>query len=147
MKVLDDLWSCVGSTFVSRRILQFYILKIQSHLFTKFQLKIVPFLITYSRAINRWFAWFIVNIHLKFLYMMLFFFHIGYCKCNSRSILFAHFLINRSSPCSSVYEDGRFCETFHSNDDGWRDCESCGKVRYLIWKMWFIDIRKYSIWL
>ncbi|KAJ8534477.1 hypothetical protein K7X08_016205 [Anisodus acutangulus] len=29
---------------------------------------------------------------------------------------------------SSVYEYGRFCETFHSNDDGWRDCESCGKL-------------------
>ncbi|PIN23858.1 hypothetical protein CDL12_03417 [Handroanthus impetiginosus] len=28
----------------------------------------------------------------------------------------------------SVYEEGRFCETFHSNDDGWRDCESCGKL-------------------
>ncbi|KAK2984716.1 hypothetical protein RJ640_004541 [Escallonia rubra] len=28
---------------------------------------------------------------------------------------------------SSVFEEGRFCETFHSNDDGWRDCESCGK--------------------
>ncbi|KAL0320707.1 UNVERIFIED_CONTAM: B3 domain-containing protein [Sesamum radiatum] len=31
--------------------------------------------------------------------------------------------------CASVYEQGRFCETFHSNDDGWRDCESCGKAR------------------
>ncbi|KAK1435679.1 hypothetical protein QVD17_01445 [Tagetes erecta] len=30
--------------------------------------------------------------------------------------------------CACVYEDGRFCETFHSNDDGWRDCESCGKL-------------------
>ncbi|XP_060200428.1 B3 domain-containing protein Os07g0563300-like isoform X3 [Lycium barbarum] len=30
--------------------------------------------------------------------------------------------------CASVYEYGRFCETFHSNDDGWRDCESCGKL-------------------
>ncbi|KAK4420684.1 B3 domain-containing transcription factor VAL3 [Sesamum alatum] len=30
--------------------------------------------------------------------------------------------------CASVYEEGRFCETFHSNDDGWRDCESCGKL-------------------
>lgn len=29
---------------------------------------------------------------------------------------------------SSVYEYGRFCETFHASDDGWRDCESCGKV-------------------
>ncbi|KAK3010946.1 hypothetical protein RJ639_011842, partial [Escallonia herrerae] len=31
--------------------------------------------------------------------------------------------------CASVFEEGRFCETFHSNDDGWRDCESCGKAR------------------
>ncbi|XP_076905504.1 B3 domain-containing transcription repressor VAL2-like [Bidens hawaiensis] len=30
--------------------------------------------------------------------------------------------------CACVYEDGRFCETFHSNDDGWRDCASCGKL-------------------
>ncbi|KAK6132838.1 hypothetical protein DH2020_033437 [Rehmannia glutinosa] len=30
--------------------------------------------------------------------------------------------------CASVYEEGRFCETFHSDDDGWRDCESCGKL-------------------
>ncbi|KAH6775687.1 hypothetical protein C2S52_013248 [Perilla frutescens var. hirtella] len=30
--------------------------------------------------------------------------------------------------CASAYDDGRFCETFHSNDDGWRDCESCGKL-------------------
>ncbi|PIN06450.1 hypothetical protein CDL12_20998 [Handroanthus impetiginosus] len=29
---------------------------------------------------------------------------------------------------ASVYEEGRFCETFHSNDDGWRDCESYGKL-------------------
>ncbi|XP_058211005.1 B3 domain-containing protein Os07g0563300-like isoform X1 [Rhododendron vialii] len=29
--------------------------------------------------------------------------------------------------CASLYEEGRFCETFHSNDEGWRDCESCGK--------------------
>ncbi|KAF3657981.1 putative B3 domain-containing protein-like isoform X2 [Capsicum annuum] len=30
--------------------------------------------------------------------------------------------------CASVYEYGRFCETFHASDDGWRDCESCGKL-------------------
>ncbi|XP_057797259.1 B3 domain-containing transcription repressor VAL1-like isoform X3 [Salvia miltiorrhiza] len=30
--------------------------------------------------------------------------------------------------CASAYDDGRFCETFHSNDDGWRDCGSCGKL-------------------
>ncbi|KAL3636845.1 hypothetical protein CASFOL_019144 [Castilleja foliolosa] len=30
--------------------------------------------------------------------------------------------------CSSVYEEGRFCETFHLNHEGWRDCESCGKL-------------------
>nr|QNI23772.1 AP2/ERF transcription factor [Camptotheca acuminata] len=30
--------------------------------------------------------------------------------------------------CGSLYEEGRFCENFHSNDDGWRDCESCGKL-------------------
>ncbi|XP_052178050.1 B3 domain-containing protein Os07g0563300-like isoform X2 [Diospyros lotus] len=30
--------------------------------------------------------------------------------------------------CASLYDEGRFCENFHSNDDGWRDCESCGKL-------------------
>ncbi|KAK4795620.1 hypothetical protein SAY86_027946 [Trapa natans] len=29
--------------------------------------------------------------------------------------------------CASLYEEGRFCETFHSKASGWRDCESCGK--------------------
>ncbi|CAA0813883.1 B3 domain-containing transcription repressor VAL2 [Striga hermonthica] len=29
--------------------------------------------------------------------------------------------------CASLYEEGRFCETYHLHDDGWRDCESCGK--------------------
>ncbi|XP_047954228.1 B3 domain-containing protein Os07g0563300-like isoform X1 [Salvia hispanica] len=30
-------------------------------------------------------------------------------------------------PCASAYEDGKFCETFHTNASGWRCCESCGK--------------------
>ncbi|KAJ7946909.1 B3 domain-containing protein [Quillaja saponaria] len=29
--------------------------------------------------------------------------------------------------CGSAYEEGRFCETFHSNVSGWRSCESCRK--------------------
>ncbi|XP_074585324.1 B3 domain-containing protein Os07g0563300-like isoform X2 [Curcuma longa] len=29
--------------------------------------------------------------------------------------------------CSSAFEQGTFCETFHSNDSGWRNCETCGK--------------------
>ncbi|GMH05394.1 hypothetical protein Nepgr_007234 [Nepenthes gracilis] len=29
--------------------------------------------------------------------------------------------------CASAFEEGRFCETFHSHDSGWRGCESCGK--------------------
>ncbi|CAK9141792.1 unnamed protein product [Ilex paraguariensis] len=28
----------------------------------------------------------------------------------------------------SVYEEGKFCETFHLNASGWRSCECCGKV-------------------
>ncbi|KAK9269747.1 hypothetical protein L1049_001525 [Liquidambar formosana] len=28
----------------------------------------------------------------------------------------------------SAYEDGRFCEIFHSHSDGWRNCDSCGKA-------------------
>ncbi|CAA7394673.1 unnamed protein product [Spirodela intermedia] len=29
--------------------------------------------------------------------------------------------------CASTYEQGGFCDTFHSDGDGWRKCESCGK--------------------
>ncbi|KAK4753246.1 hypothetical protein SAY87_022044 [Trapa incisa] len=29
--------------------------------------------------------------------------------------------------CASLFEEGKFCETFHSKASGWRDCESCGK--------------------
>nr|XP_043623008.1 B3 domain-containing transcription factor VAL3-like isoform X2 [Erigeron canadensis] len=29
--------------------------------------------------------------------------------------------------CSSVYKDGKFCDTYHVNTAGWRCCESCGK--------------------
>ncbi|XP_042506761.1 B3 domain-containing protein Os07g0563300-like [Macadamia integrifolia] len=29
--------------------------------------------------------------------------------------------------CASAYEEGRYCETFHSDAAGWRNCESCGK--------------------
>ncbi|GKA81837.1 hypothetical protein Tco_0788529 [Tanacetum coccineum] len=27
--------------------------------------------------------------------------------------------------CYSVYKDGKFCEKFHSDEDGWRECEDC----------------------
>ncbi|XP_076959045.1 B3 domain-containing protein Os07g0563300-like [Bidens hawaiensis] len=29
--------------------------------------------------------------------------------------------------CSSAFEDGKFCDTYHMNASGWRCCESCGK--------------------
>ncbi|XP_073025859.1 B3 domain-containing protein Os07g0563300-like [Primulina eburnea] len=29
--------------------------------------------------------------------------------------------------CASAYEEGKFCEAFHSITSGWRCCESCGK--------------------
>ncbi|KAJ4977240.1 hypothetical protein NE237_002346 [Protea cynaroides] len=29
--------------------------------------------------------------------------------------------------CASAFEEGRYCETFHSDAAGWRKCESCGK--------------------
>ncbi|KAL6206956.1 hypothetical protein ACLB2K_024201 [Fragaria x ananassa] len=29
--------------------------------------------------------------------------------------------------CAVIYEEGRFCETFHVKASGWRCCESCGK--------------------
>ncbi|GJV32423.1 B3 domain-containing protein, partial [Tanacetum coccineum] len=29
--------------------------------------------------------------------------------------------------CYSVYKDGKFCEKFHSDEDGWRECEDCTK--------------------
>ncbi|BBN16131.1 RAV-like factor [Marchantia polymorpha subsp. ruderalis] len=30
-------------------------------------------------------------------------------------------------PCGSVFDQGRFCETFHSDDAGWRTCNACKK--------------------
>ncbi|CAI9303679.1 unnamed protein product [Lactuca saligna] len=29
--------------------------------------------------------------------------------------------------CSHLYNTGRFCVTFHSKENGWRNCNSCGK--------------------
>ncbi|XP_042396297.1 uncharacterized protein LOC121986418 [Zingiber officinale] len=29
--------------------------------------------------------------------------------------------------CSCTFEQGNFCETYHSDDGGWRNCEACGK--------------------
>ncbi|OVA13887.1 B3 DNA binding domain [Macleaya cordata] len=29
--------------------------------------------------------------------------------------------------CASAYEEGRFCDIFHTDAAGWRSCESCGK--------------------
>ncbi|XP_044460534.1 B3 domain-containing protein Os07g0563300-like isoform X2 [Mangifera indica] len=29
--------------------------------------------------------------------------------------------------CGSIYEEGRFCDTFHLNYSGWRSCDTCGK--------------------
>ncbi|MED6145148.1 hypothetical protein PIB30_022291 [Stylosanthes scabra] len=29
--------------------------------------------------------------------------------------------------CGSAFEEGRFCETFHLNASGWRNCETCRK--------------------
>ncbi|CAL9077228.1 unnamed protein product [Musa acuminata var. zebrina] len=29
--------------------------------------------------------------------------------------------------CSCSFEQGNFCETFHSDDGGWRNCKTCGK--------------------
>ncbi|KAL0419309.1 UNVERIFIED_CONTAM: B3 domain-containing protein [Sesamum radiatum] len=29
--------------------------------------------------------------------------------------------------CGSAYENSLFCETFHSEDSGWRECRICGK--------------------
>lgn len=29
-------------------------------------------------------------------------------------------------PCGSAYEDGVYCDTFHLEESGWRDCRICG---------------------
>ncbi|KAJ0017833.1 hypothetical protein Pint_10725 [Pistacia integerrima] len=29
--------------------------------------------------------------------------------------------------CGSIYEEGRFCDTFHLNASGWRSCDTCSK--------------------
>lgn len=34
--------------------------------------------------------------------------------------------------CSSTFDQGNFCETYHSDAAGWRKCESCGKVSSLV---------------
>ncbi|PWA95700.1 DNA-binding pseudobarrel domain-containing protein [Artemisia annua] len=31
------------------------------------------------------------------------------------------------NPCSSLYKDGKFCEEFHLNEDGWQECEECAR--------------------
>ncbi|KAF5193280.1 B3 domain-containing protein [Thalictrum thalictroides] len=36
---------------------------------------------------------------------------------------FAHLCL----PCSAAFEEGKFCETFHLDAAGWRNCDSCGK--------------------
>ncbi|PIA54964.1 hypothetical protein AQUCO_00800005v1 [Aquilegia coerulea] len=36
---------------------------------------------------------------------------------------FAHLCL----PCSAVFEEGKFCETFHLDAAGWRSCDSCEK--------------------
>ncbi|XP_030929025.1 B3 domain-containing protein Os07g0563300-like isoform X3 [Quercus lobata] len=30
--------------------------------------------------------------------------------------------------CGSAYEEGKFCDIFHLDADGWRDCATCGKM-------------------
>ncbi|XP_030929026.1 B3 domain-containing protein Os07g0563300-like isoform X4 [Quercus lobata] len=30
--------------------------------------------------------------------------------------------------CGSAYEEGKFCDIFHLDADGWRDCATCGKA-------------------
>jgi hypothetical protein len=36
------------------------------------------------------------------------------------------------SVTSSQFEQGIYCETFHSEEGGWRNCETCGKVRLCV---------------
>lgn len=38
------------------------------------------------------------------------------------------FFCSLLSPIRAAFEEGRFCENFHSKASGWRSCESCGKV-------------------
>ncbi|KAL3325558.1 hypothetical protein AABB24_036671 [Solanum stoloniferum] len=65
------------------------------------------------------------------------------CEDSSNSVTFRNGWRLRSGKfaqlchrCASVYEYGRFCVTFHSSDDGWRDCESCGKVSGKVDPLW-----------
>ncbi|GJR95942.1 B3 domain-containing protein [Tanacetum coccineum] len=30
--------------------------------------------------------------------------------------------------CHCIYKSGEFCETFHSDEDGWKECEACNKL-------------------
>ncbi|KAL5096598.1 hypothetical protein RYX36_000925 [Vicia faba] len=35
--------------------------------------------------------------------------------------------------CGSAFEEGRFCDIFHANASGWRNCETCRKPSNLPW--------------
>ncbi|KAJ0101207.1 hypothetical protein Patl1_04542 [Pistacia atlantica] len=38
------------------------------------------------------------------------------------------FVLSSFGPCSSAYEEGRFCNIFHLDASGWRDCVTCKKI-------------------
>nr|GEV71171.1 hypothetical protein [Tanacetum cinerariifolium] len=44
--------------------------------------------------------------------------------------------------CHSIYKSGEFCETFHSDKDGWKECEACNK---LIHCGCLVSLTKYSL--
>jgi len=41
---------------------------------------------------------------------------------------------------SSAFEEGRFCEIFHSNASGWRSCETCRKVSQIFFMVVWIAL-------
>ncbi|XP_016702500.1 B3 domain-containing protein Os07g0563300 [Gossypium hirsutum] len=60
---------------------------------------------------------------------------IGTCfHCQSQSdVFFSGWQLRDGSfallchPCGSAFVEGRFCETFHPEASGWRECDSCNK--------------------
>jgi hypothetical protein len=58
---------------------------------------------------------------------------LGLLTCVRRLLFLMHACTAHRSLCFSVtssqFEQGVYCETFHSEEGGWRNCETCARVR------------------
>lgn len=56
----------------------------------------------------------------------LFIYTSGFIYINCLWIIFFFYVIYVE--CRTVYDNVRYCERFHLNESGWRECNSCEKV-------------------